>query len=171
MNFTEAVLISLASLRANRLRSLLTLLGIVIGVMAVIAVISIISGLNDYVAGKIFNLGPDVVTVTRMSPVITSLDDHTAEVTFDEKATSGKELEGATEGNLCIAKSWPGQMRTVYGDHERFFQTYFTTYPGRISPAMARAAIRMVITGSPAGSMTSSTYRAIGWERPKSKAL
>ena len=43
----------------------------------------------------------------------------------------GKELDGATEGNLCIAKSWPGQMRTVYGDHERFFQTYFTTYPGR----------------------------------------
>jgi len=33
-------------------------------------------------------------------------------------------------GNLCIASSWPGQMRTVWGDHERFFQTYFTTYPG-----------------------------------------
>ncbi|WP_088184584.1 acetate--CoA ligase [Sphingobium sp. Z007] len=43
----------------------------------------------------------------------------------------GQELDGATEGNLCIAKSWPGQMRTVYGDHDRFFQTYFTTYPGR----------------------------------------
>jgi len=43
----------------------------------------------------------------------------------------GKALDGATEGNLCIAKSWPGQMRTVYGDHDRFFQTYFTTYPGR----------------------------------------
>jgi acetyl-CoA synthetase len=42
----------------------------------------------------------------------------------------GKELEGATEGNLCIAQSWPGQMRTVYGDHERFVQTYFTTYRG-----------------------------------------
>ncbi|EIZ81267.1 acetyl-CoA synthetase [Novosphingobium sp. Rr 2-17] len=42
----------------------------------------------------------------------------------------GQELEGATEGNLCIAKSWPGQMRTVYGDHARFFQTYFSTYPG-----------------------------------------
>ena len=42
----------------------------------------------------------------------------------------GKELDGATEGNLCIARSWPGQMRTVYGDHERFFQTYFSTYPG-----------------------------------------
>jgi acetyl-CoA synthetase len=43
----------------------------------------------------------------------------------------GKELKGAAEGNLCIAQSWPGQMRTVWGDHERFFQTYFTTYPGR----------------------------------------
>jgi acetyl-CoA synthetase len=43
----------------------------------------------------------------------------------------GKELQGATSGNLCIAASWPGQMRTVWGDHERFFQTYFSTYPGR----------------------------------------
>tara|TARA_R110000868_G_scaffold25761_3_gene100115 strand:- start:2593 stop:4536 length:1944 start_codon:yes stop_codon:yes gene_type:complete len=43
----------------------------------------------------------------------------------------GRELDGATEGNLCIGKSWPGQMRTVYGDHARFFQTYFSTYPGR----------------------------------------
>jgi len=43
----------------------------------------------------------------------------------------GQELEGATDGNLCIADSWPGQMRTVYGDHERFFQTYFSTFPGR----------------------------------------
>ncbi len=42
----------------------------------------------------------------------------------------GKMLDGATEGNLCIARSWPGQMRTVYGDHARFFQTYFSTYPG-----------------------------------------
>jgi acetyl-CoA synthetase len=43
----------------------------------------------------------------------------------------GKVLEGATEGNLVIADSWPGQMRTVWGDHDRFFQTYFTTYPGK----------------------------------------
>jgi acetyl-CoA synthetase len=42
----------------------------------------------------------------------------------------GKALEGATEGNLCIADSWPGQMRTVYGDHKRFVQTYFSTFPG-----------------------------------------
>ncbi len=43
----------------------------------------------------------------------------------------GAELHGATEGNLCLAQSWPGQMRTVWNDHARFFQTYFTTYPGR----------------------------------------
>jgi acetyl-CoA synthetase len=43
----------------------------------------------------------------------------------------GKELQGACEGNLCIADSWPGQMRTVYGDHERFVQTYFSTYSGK----------------------------------------
>ncbi|GJE19202.1 acetate--CoA ligase [Methylobacterium marchantiae] len=41
----------------------------------------------------------------------------------------GKELDGPCEGNLCIKDSWPGQMRTVYGDHERFEQTYFSTYP------------------------------------------
>jgi len=43
----------------------------------------------------------------------------------------GKVLEGATEGNLCIIDSWPGQMRTVFGDHARFIQTYFSTYPGK----------------------------------------
>ncbi|HLI10259.1 MAG TPA: acetate--CoA ligase [Alphaproteobacteria bacterium] len=42
----------------------------------------------------------------------------------------GKVLEGACEGNLCLADSWPGQMRTVYRDHERFVQTYFSTYKG-----------------------------------------
>jgi acetyl-CoA synthetase len=43
----------------------------------------------------------------------------------------GKPLEGATSGNLCITDSWPGQMRSVYGDHDRFEQTYFSTYKGR----------------------------------------
>ena len=43
----------------------------------------------------------------------------------------GKLLEGATSGNLCIADSWPGQMRTVYGDHQRFIDTYFVQYPGK----------------------------------------
>ena len=43
----------------------------------------------------------------------------------------GNELKGPGSGNLCIADAWPGMMRTVYGDHERFVQTYFSTYIGR----------------------------------------
>ena len=43
----------------------------------------------------------------------------------------GKTLEGACEGNLVITDSWPGQMRTVFGDHQRFIDTYFKTFPGR----------------------------------------
>ncbi|HLJ19843.1 MAG TPA: AMP-binding protein, partial [Stellaceae bacterium] len=43
----------------------------------------------------------------------------------------GRVLEGAAEGNLCIADSWPGQMRTVFGDHERFVETYFSTFKGK----------------------------------------
>jgi acetyl-CoA synthetase len=45
--------------------------------------------------------------------------------------SEGKVLEGPVSGNLCLTASWPGQMRTVWGDHKRFFETYFTTYRGR----------------------------------------
>jgi acetyl-CoA synthetase len=44
--------------------------------------------------------------------------------------SEGRTIDGAGEGNLVITDSWPGQMRTVWGDHDRFFGTYFTTYPG-----------------------------------------
>ncbi len=43
----------------------------------------------------------------------------------------GLVLDGAINGNLCLTDSWPGQMRTVYGDHQRFIDTYFSTYPGK----------------------------------------
>ncbi|MDE1466431.1 acetate--CoA ligase [Aurantiacibacter sp. D1-12] len=43
----------------------------------------------------------------------------------------GEPLDGATSGNLCISHSWPGQARTVYGDHDRFIEAYFSTFPGR----------------------------------------
>ncbi len=43
----------------------------------------------------------------------------------------GRELHGEAEGNLCIADSWPGQMRTIYGDHDRFIRTYFSMYAGK----------------------------------------
>jgi len=44
---------------------------------------------------------------------------------------NGKELEGECEGMLCIKRSWPGQMRTVYGDHQRFINTYFSQFDGK----------------------------------------
>ena len=44
---------------------------------------------------------------------------------------NNNEIKGPGEGSLCINMSWPGQMRTVYGDHKRFIDTYFTQYPGR----------------------------------------
>src|SRR5208283_4900225 len=72
MNTLEAIRIALQSLWANKLRSVLTLLGVVIGVAAVIAVVTFVSGINDYVAKKIFNLGADVFIVGKMSPVETN---------------------------------------------------------------------------------------------------
>jgi acetyl-CoA synthetase len=44
---------------------------------------------------------------------------------------NGKEIKGAGEGRLCISQSWPGQMRTVYGDHQRFIDTYFSQFDGK----------------------------------------
>ena len=74
MNIGEAIRIALQSLWANKLRSVLTLLGVVIGVGAVIAVVTFVSGINDYVAKKIFNLGADVFIASKMSQVETNVD-------------------------------------------------------------------------------------------------
>jgi putative ABC transport system permease protein len=75
MTTLEAIRIALQSLWANKLRSALTLLGVVIGVAAVIAVVTFTSGINGYVAQKIFNLGADVFLVSKVSPVITNIDE------------------------------------------------------------------------------------------------
>src|ERR1700730_8505443 len=74
MNIAEAIRIALRSLSANKLRSVLTLLGVVIGIASVIAVVTFVSGINDYVAKKIFNLGADVFIVSKMSAVETNVD-------------------------------------------------------------------------------------------------
>jgi acetyl-CoA synthetase len=66
----------------------------------------------------------------------------------------GKELQGAATGNLCLADSWPGQMRTVYGDHARFIETYFRTYPGKYFTGDGADATQTATTGSRAGSTT-----------------
>src|SRR5690242_2601751 len=75
MNVTEAIRIALQSLWANKLRSILTLLGVVIGVAAVIAVVTFVNGIDGYVATKIFNLGADVFLVSKVSPVVTTVDE------------------------------------------------------------------------------------------------
>src|SRR4051812_41250368 len=74
MNIKEAVRIALQSLWANKLRSVLTLLGVVIGVSSVIAVVTFVSGINGYVAEKIFRLGADVFKVSKTPSVITSAE-------------------------------------------------------------------------------------------------
>ena len=74
MNIAEAIRIALRSLWANKLRSVLTLLGVVIGIAAVIAVVTFVSGIQDYVAKKIFNLGADVFIIGKMSPVETNVE-------------------------------------------------------------------------------------------------
>jgi putative ABC transport system permease protein len=76
MSTLEAMRIALQSLWANKLRSILTLLGVVIGVAAVIAVVTFVNGINGYVAEKIFNLGADVFIISKMSPVVTSVDQY-----------------------------------------------------------------------------------------------
>jgi putative ABC transport system permease protein len=74
MTTLEAIRIALQSLWANKLRTVLTLLGVVIGVAAVIAVVTFVSGINGYVSEKIFNLGADVFIASKVSPVITNVD-------------------------------------------------------------------------------------------------
>src|SRR4051812_32657241 len=74
MNIKEAVRIALQSLWANKLRSVLTLLGVVIGVSSVIAVVTFVSGINGYVAEKVFRLGADVFKVSKTPSVITSAE-------------------------------------------------------------------------------------------------
>src|SRR6202142_1257027 len=74
MTILEAIRIALLSLWANKLRSALTLLGVVIGVAAVIAVVTFVNGVNGYVAEKIFNLGGDVFIISKVTPVVTNVD-------------------------------------------------------------------------------------------------
>ncbi len=74
MRILEAIRLAFQSLWVNKLRSVLTLLGVVIGVAAVIAVVTFVSGINDYVAQKIFNLGADVFLIFKVSPAVTNVD-------------------------------------------------------------------------------------------------
>src|SRR5512144_11898 len=74
MNLAESIRLAMQSLWANKLRTVVTLAGVVIGVAAVIAVVTFVGGINGYVAEKIFNLGADVFIISKISPVITNVD-------------------------------------------------------------------------------------------------
>ena len=69
----------------------------------------------------------------------------------------GNIIEGPAEGNLVILDSWPGQARTLYGDHDRFVDTYFKTFVACTSPVTVLVATKMATGGSPAAWMTCST--------------
>ncbi len=75
MTLLEAIRIALQSLWGSKLRSALTLLGVVISVAAVITVVTFVAGIQDYVAEKVFNLGADVFVVSKVTPVITNIDE------------------------------------------------------------------------------------------------
>ena len=79
----------------------------------------------------------------------------------------GKEVKGPGEGRLCIDQSWPGQMRTVYGDHQRFIDTYFSTYQNIISQATAVKEIMMVFIELLVELMTLLMFLVTEWERQK----
>ncbi len=72
-----------------------------------------------------------VASATTLKPGSATLPLPLPEVVAELVDAEGKVLEGEAEGNLVIATSWPGQMRTVYGDHQRFVDTYFRAYPGK----------------------------------------
>jgi acyl-coenzyme A synthetase/AMP-(fatty) acid ligase len=69
-------------------------------------------------------------------------------------AAEGNVLEGGNEGALVITRPWPAQMRTVYGDHKRFIDTYFSQYPGNYFTGDGARATRTATTGSPGASTT-----------------
>ena len=133
MNYTEAIRVALQSLWANKLRSVLTLLGVVIGVGAVIAVVTFVSGINDYVAKKIFNLGADVFIVSKMSAVETNVD-HFLE------AEKRKNLE--MEDYQAVADACPhcqdvGALMQTSGKVKRNEQSIEDTNVQGITPAIA----------------------------------
>jgi putative ABC transport system permease protein len=137
MNISEAMRIALHSLWANKLRSFLTLLGIVIGVSAVIAVVTFESGINGYVAEKIFNLGADVFIISKMGNVITDPDqfiegNKRKDITLEQYEAvaqgcdacktvgasvynfSGKVVYGTESSTDTLVRGWTPSMTRIY---------------------------------------------------------
>jgi len=149
MNYTEAIRVALQSLWANKLRSVLTLLGVVIGVGAVIAVVTFVSGINDYVAKKIFNLGADVFIVSKMSAVETNVD-HFLEA---EKRKNLEMEDYQAVSDACPHCQYVGAMMQTNGKVKRNEQSIENTNVQGITPAIAT----IVDTDLTIGRMINST--------------
>jgi len=122
MNFLEAIRIALQSLWANKLRSALTLLGVVIGVAAVIAVVTFVSGINGYVAEKVFNLGADVFIINKRTSVVTNIDqllegERRKDLTLDD-------YHAVEEG--CLKCSSVGAVVTNLSGHVKYGEQSIT---------------------------------------------
>ncbi len=133
MNYTEAIRVALQSLWANKLRSVLTLLGVVIGVGAVIAVVTFVSGINDYVAKKIFNLGADVFIVSKMSAVETNVE-HFLEA---EKRKNLEMEDYQAIADSCLHCEYVGALMQTGGKVKRNEQSINDTNIQGITPAIA----------------------------------
>ena len=134
MNTAEAIRVALRSLWANKLRSALTLLGVVIGIAAVIAVVTFVNGINGYVANKIFNLGADVFIASKVSPVITNVDqliegNRRKDFTMEDYSAV---LAGCTQCEYVAASTFNGDGHVRYGD-----QSITDTFVRGITPSMA----------------------------------
>ncbi len=134
MNIAEAIRIALQSLWVNKLRSVLTLLGVVIGVAAVIAVVTFVSGINDYVAQKIFNLGADVFIISKMSPVETNVDHFLA--AEKRKNLIMEDYEAALEA--CRHCEYLGAVMRGTGGVKRGEHSISDTTLQGITPSMAQ---------------------------------
>ncbi len=149
MNISEAIRVALQSLWANKLRSVLTLLGVVIGVGAVIAVVTFVSGINDYVAKKIFNLGADVFIVSKMSAVETNVE-HFLEA---EKRKNIEIEDYDAVSQACQHCQYVGALIQTSGKVKRNEQSIEDTNIQGITPAIAT----IVDTDLTSGRMVNNT--------------
>ena len=133
MNIAEAIRIALRSLWANKLRSVLTLLGVVIGIAAVIAVVTFVSGIQDYVAKKIFNLGADVFIISKMSPIETN-PEHFLE-SEKRKNFVLEDYEAVLEG--CRHCEYVGALGRTFGKVKHNEQSISDTMIRGITPSVA----------------------------------
>ena len=133
MNIAEAIRIALRSLWANKLRSVLTLLGVVIGIASVIAVVTFVSGINDYVAKKIFNLGADVFIIEKMGQVETNVERFLAQE--KRKNLELEDYQAVQEG--CRHCDYVGALMNATGKVKHEEQSINDTTIQGLTPSMA----------------------------------